>query len=143
MPESTASNDRTSFEAPEKRFRLRRWSVLHGVSRDPDAPSPPGDWPGLHCFARTPEETSTVGPWIEGDETAMGPYRAWSVPGPLAPTLVGVLAGFLDPLRNAGISVLAISTHDTDWLLVSANQAEAAEAAWSEAGISIEDAIQD
>ena len=65
------------------------------------------------------------------------------MPGPLAPTLVGVLAGFLDPLRNAGISVLAISTHDTDWLLVSANQAEAAEAAWSEAGISIEDAIQD
>jgi hypothetical protein len=56
---------------------------------------------------------------------------------------VGILAGFLDPLRNAGVPVLAISTHDTDWLLVAANQAGRAEAAWLEAGISIEDAIQD
>lgn len=78
-----------------------------------------------------------IGPWAgEG----MGPYLAWSVPGPLAPTLVGVLAGFLDPLRAASIPVLAVSTHDTDWLLVEESRAEAAEAAWTAAGIRIEDA---
>ena len=70
----------------------------------------------------------------------MGPYRAWSVPGPLAPTLVGVLAGFLDPLREASIPVLAVSTHDTDWLLVDESRATKAEAAWKAAGIRIEDA---
>ena len=70
----------------------------------------------------------------------MGPYRAWSVPGPLAPTLVGVLAGFLDPLREASVPVLAVSTHDTDWLLVDESRATTAEAAWTAAGIGIEDA---
>ena len=77
-----------------------------------------------------------IGPWTgEG----LGPYRAWSVPGPLAPDLVGVLAGFLEPLQAAGISVLAVSTHDTDWLLVEEGRAEAAEAAWVARGIDIRD----
>lgn len=63
------------------------------------------------------------------------------MPGPLAPDLVGVLAGLLDPLRAAGIPVLAVSTHDTDWLLVEDRFAADAEAAWTAAGIPIEDAI--
>ena len=70
----------------------------------------------------------------------MGPYRAWSMPGPLASTLVGVLAFHLEPLRVAGIPVLAVSTHDTDWLLVEVQAAEAAEAAWRSVGIEIVDA---
>lgn len=78
-----------------------------------------------------------IGPWIG---RGLGPYRAWSVPGPLAPDLVGVLAGLVDPLRIAGIPVLAVSTHDTDWLLVEDRNAQAAEIAWASAGIRVEDA---
>lgn len=88
-------------------------------------------------MSSTPEESSVIGPW---SGVGLGPYRAWSVPGPLAPELVGVLAGLLDPLRAAGIPVLAVSTHDTDWLLVEEARAEAAEAAWMSAGVRIEDA---
>ena len=117
--------------------RLLRWSGSHGVRSDAtDLPAVPPDWHGLVSVSRTPEETSVIGPWIgEG----LGPYRAWSVPGPLAPDLVGVLAGFLRPLQDAGISVLAVSTHDTDWLLVEEGRAEAAEAAWVARGIEIRD----
>ena len=142
MPESTSAHDRDALEPSTEHFRLRRWSALHAVSHDSEVPPPPEDWMGLHCLTRTPEEISTIGPWSEGSGTAMGPYRAWSVPGPLDPTLVGVLAAFLDPLRAAGIPVLAISTHDTDWLLVDLDRAEAAEVAWSNVGIAIEDAIR-
>ncbi|MCP4834587.1 MAG: ACT domain-containing protein [Phycisphaera sp.] len=119
-------------------LKLRRWSGLHGVRSDSSRfPEPSPDWKGLVSVSRTPEETSWIGPWTgEG----MGPYRAWSVPGPLAPTLVGVLAGFLDPLRQASVPVLAVSTHDTDWLLVDESRATTAEAAWKAAGIGIEDA---
>lgn len=142
MPESTPADLRNPLAPTAEHFRLRRWTALHGVFHGSRSAPPPEDWKGLHCFARTPEETSTIGPWVEGTDTAMGPYRAWSVPGPLAPTLVGVLAAFLEPLRVAEIPVLAISTHGTDWLLVDLDRAAAAEAAWSDAGISIEDAIQ-
>ena len=142
MPESTPADDRNPLEPAAGHFCLRRWSSLHGVFHGSPPAPPPEEWMGLHCFARTPEETSTIGPWIEGTDTGMGPYRAWSVPGPLAPNLVGVLAAFLDPLRAAEIPVLAVSTHDTDWLLVDLERSAAAEAAWSEAGISIEDAIR-
>ena len=81
-----------------------------------------------------------MGPWSAPGEGILGPYRAWSMPGPLDSSLVGVLAFHLDPLREAGIPVLAISTHDTDWLLVEVERADEAEAAWSRVGIVIEDA---
>ncbi|MBQ72132.1 MAG: amino acid-binding protein [Planctomycetaceae bacterium] len=122
---------------PDHSTCLLRWSGLHGVRSDAvDLPGIPTGWLGLISVSRTPEEASVIGPWTgEG----LGPYRAWSVPGPLAPDLVGVLAGFLEPLQAAGISVLAVSTHDTDWLLVEEGRAEAAEAAWVARGIDIRD----
>ena len=122
---------------PDHSTCLLRWSGLHGVrSGAVDLPGIPTGWLGLISVSRTPEEASVIGPWTgEG----LGPYRAWSVPGPLAPDLVGVLAGFLEPLQAAGISVLAVSTHDTDWLLVEEGRAEAAEAAWVARGIDIRD----
>ena len=122
---------------PEHANRLRRWSGLHGVRSDStELPVPAAGWRGLVSVSRTPEEMSVIGPWTG---KGLGPYRAWSVPGPLAPDLVGVLAGLLDPLRAASISVLAVSTHDTDWLLVEEGRADDAEAAWVAHGIEIED----
>ena len=41
------------------------------------------------------------------------------IEGTLAFTLTGVLASVAAPLANAGISVFAVSTYDTDYLLVS------------------------
>ncbi len=41
------------------------------------------------------------------------------IEGTLGFTLTGVLASVAAPLANAGISVFAVSTYDTDYLLVS------------------------
>ena len=64
----------------------------------------------------------------------LGPFVAFEVSGPLDPKLVGVLHSLLGPLVGAGISVFTISTFDTDWILVHARTADAAEEAWTAAG---------
>ena len=45
-------------------------------------------------------------------------WRALQVRGPLSFDLVGILNALTDPLARTGISVFAISTFDTDYLLV-------------------------
>lgn len=45
-------------------------------------------------------------------------FRALMVRGPLDFSLVGVLSSLADPLAQAGISIFAISTFDTDYILV-------------------------
>ncbi len=47
-----------------------------------------------------------------------GPLTAFEIAGPLDFTMVGVLSGLLEPLARQGISILALSTFDTDWILV-------------------------
>ncbi|MCP4794626.1 MAG: ACT domain-containing protein [Phycisphaeraceae bacterium] len=114
----------------------------------PDVPVPPlGPASGatLEAVIRTPEETSLVRDWEDPavaarpDTARSGPYLAWSVPGKLDFELVGVLLELIRPLRAAGVPVLAISTFDTDWLLVDEARGPVAEAAWRSAGIEILD----
>ena len=63
-----------------------------------------------------------------------GPFTPFAVQGPLDFSLVGVLATLLQPIAEAEISVLTISTFDTDWLLVPVGDAERAAEAWRTAG---------
>jgi hypothetical protein len=65
---------------------------------------------------RTPRELSVVCP--EDDLPAV--ERGWraEIEGPIPFDETGVLAGLTAPLAAAGIPVFAISTHDTDLLLV-------------------------
>jgi hypothetical protein len=45
-------------------------------------------------------------------------WRVLQVAGPLEFSLTGVLAAIAAPLANAGVSIFAISTFDTDYVLV-------------------------
>ena len=45
-------------------------------------------------------------------------YRAVKVRGPLPFHLVGVFASLAEPLAAAGVSIFALSTYDTDYVLV-------------------------
>ncbi len=45
-------------------------------------------------------------------------WRAFKVEGPLDFSMVGVISTLTAPLAAAGISVFAVSTYDTDYLLV-------------------------
>jgi hypothetical protein len=61
-------------------------------------------------------------------------YRAFRVRGPLPLNLVGILASIAQPLAAAGVSIFAISTYDTDYVLVRARDLEAAGGALERAG---------
>jgi len=69
---------------------------------------------------RTTEELSIVLP-----EESVSPgwqaetgWRGLKVQGPLDFDLTGILASLVEPLAGAGVSIFAISTYDTDYILV-------------------------
>lgn len=90
----------------------------------PDDPLPAWVFHGgatTWSLTRTPRELSLVCP--EDDlppsvEDAERPWRAFELEGPIPFDETGVLAGLTTPLAAAGIPVFAISTYDTDLLLV-------------------------
>jgi hypothetical protein len=61
-------------------------------------------------------------------------WRCLKVAGPLDFSLTGVLAGLLNPLARAGIGVFAISTYDTDYILVKEENLQKTTAALTSAG---------
>ncbi len=65
---------------------------------------------------------------------AEGGWRALKMVGPLEFTMVGVLAAILNPLAEAQVSILAVSTFDTDYILVTDPDLKAALAALHKAG---------
>jgi hypothetical protein len=86
--------------------------------------------------SRTPEELS-----ITADQRAIPAgvrcerdYRPIRVRGTLPPDLVGILVAIAEPLAAAGISIFAISTYDTDYVLVKARELSRAVRALGEAG---------
>jgi uncharacterized protein len=47
-----------------------------------------------------------------------GGWVAFKLLGPFEFSLTGILTAVLDPLRDAGVGIFAISTYDTDYVLV-------------------------
>jgi uncharacterized protein len=78
-------------------------------------------WTGpFVSVTRTEQELSVVcaaSAVPEGVQTEPG-WRAIRVEGPLDFALTGILAGLTDPLAKASIGIFALSTFDTDYLLV-------------------------
>lgn len=74
-------------------------------------------------ITRTAEELSVVclEPSIPSGVKAESGWRALQVEGPLDFSLVGILGAIIKPLAAAEISVFAISTYDTDYVLVKEN----------------------
>ncbi len=62
------------------------------------------------------------------------PWACLKLHGPFPFELTGVLASILNPLAEAGIGIFAVSTFDTDYILVKEEAAEAAIAAITAAG---------
>ncbi len=103
----------------------------------PDAERPA--WAEAGAFSsvtRTPEELSVVCP-----EEAVPPgvrcergRRALRVHGPLDFALTGILAALTAPLAEAGIPLFALSTFDTDYVLVHDDVLTRAVRALTEAG---------
>ena len=64
-------------------------------------------------------------------------WRALRVAGNLDFALVGILASIANPLAQAGVSIFALSTYDTDYVLVKESELERAVGALTTAGFPI------
>ncbi len=105
-----------------------------------DSPLPPWATAGpFFSITRTAEELSVV---VRQDAVPEGTvcergFCCLRVAGTIPFSVVGVLASLAAPLAEAGISVFALSTFDTDYLLVKATDYEKARKALQQAGHSI------
>ena len=122
----------------KRRFYL---TVLPGsfaiVHLATDAPFPRWAVQGsFFSVTRTSDEVSIVcaADQVPNDVTVETGWRILKVKGPFALSEVGVLAELSAPLAAAKVSLFAISTFDTDYLLVSEKQLLAAIAALRGAG---------
>lgn len=118
-----------SLEILPERFAVYR--LEPGVAVP--APSPHASF---FSVTRTMDELSIVCPEADApsDIRAERGFRLFRVDGPLDFSLVGVLASLLSPLAEAEVSVFAVSTHDTDYVLVRDGDLERARLALAGAG---------
>ncbi len=102
----------------------------------PNAPLPKPENSSLWSVTRTSEELSVVS-IAEHAPSGVSKEDGWRcirVKGPLVFELTGVLASLSAPLAEAGISIFAISSFNTDYLLVKVEQLELACRALQQAG---------
>lgn len=100
----------------------------------------PGREDSLYALVHTAEEVSLVcrrelvpiGAEVEYD------WRAIKVQGPLDFSMIGVLVSLALPLSQQGVSIFAISTYETDYLLVKESRLSAAVEALRTAGHTVE-----
>lgn len=93
--------------------------AIHSLAVNSPMPQAVLDAP-IYFIAKTYEEVSIVAPEhvkINSDDVEPG-WQALEVVGPLDFTLTGILASISTVLANAKISIFAISTFDTDYILV-------------------------
>ena len=90
------------------------------LSADAAVPKWAAERSGFLTVSRTADELSimTVQRAVPAGERCERDYQAVRVRGPLSPNLVGILLSILKPLAESGISILAISTYDTDYVFV-------------------------
>jgi hypothetical protein len=107
-------------ERHQLRFRLLpgRYAIVHLA---PNAPVP--DWAITGEFTsitRTREELSIVYP-IANLPPDADPSHRWiclKLEGPFPFSQTGVLLSFIEPLSTKDIPIFAISTYDTDYVLI-------------------------
>ena len=108
------------------------------ISRlDADAPIPSWATEGsFFSVTRTGDELSVVCelPRVPVGVQSQSGWRVFKVHGPFVLTEIGVLSALATPLAEAKLSLFAISTFDTDYLLVASETLSAAVTALERAG---------
>jgi hypothetical protein len=110
-------------------LKFRRLPTSFAVcSLPPDASIPLLTGNEFTSITRTTEELSIVCPADQAPPNAKceSPWTCFKLEGPFAFSLTGVLASFLNPLAERGIPIFAVSTFDTDYILVKEEHAETA-----------------
>jgi len=124
---------------PSRRRLKFRW--LPGpyaiVRLAPESPVP--DWAmkgDFTSFSRSADELSIVCPAdnLPADLHSKHRWICYKLEGPFPFSQTGVLLAFIEPLSGNGIPIFAISTYDTDYVLVQEEFAGATQQALDEAG---------
>lgn len=113
-----------------RHFKLSLLPGRFAISRlAPTAAVPEWATPGpFSSITRTGEELSIVTEHslVPAEVQSQSSYRILKAHGPFGLTEIGVLSAFALPLAEAGLSLFAISTFDTDYLLVASEALSAA-----------------
>jgi uncharacterized protein len=90
----------------------------------------------ISAIVRTADELSVLclAEKIPAGVKCEGGWRLFKFRGPFAFTQTGILASVLNPLAEARIGILAVSTFDTDYVLVKHNDLDRARALLVESG---------
>jgi hypothetical protein len=96
---------------------------------------------GLFALIRAPSHVSVVcdETVVPADVLCERGFRALAVDGTIPFSATGVLASIAAPLAEAHVSIFALSTYDTDYVLVRASSLEAAIRALERAGHVVSD----
>jgi hypothetical protein len=92
---------------------------------DPQSEIP--DWANkgdFYSFTRTSEELSIICPqeFIPEEVVYTGNWRGIKIEGPFEFTEIGILNSITAPLARVKISILSISTYDTDYVFIQDSQ---------------------
>lgn len=102
----------------------------YAVAQLPAGSTLPAWWPalGIRHASWTDDELSLVcgEAHVPADARCQRGWRMFKLQGPFDFALTGILKAVLDPLAAAGVGIFAISTFDTDYVLVQARQLDAA-----------------
>ncbi|KAG0707431.1 ACT domain-containing protein [Suillus ampliporus] len=88
------------------------------------------DNPGIFSITRTREEISIVGE-AAGDD---GAWKCIKIAGPMEFGMTGVICSFTTPLKNVDVPVFAVSTWNTDYVLIPRGKVDEAVSALTEDG---------
>ncbi len=94
----------------------------------------------FYSLSNSQEELSLVCPeqMLIQSEKSSPNWKCLKVAGPLDLNLTGILAGLSDTLAKAKISIFAISTFETDYVLIQKQVLETAKSALKSAGYKFE-----
>jgi hypothetical protein len=117
-----------------RRLRLMTHPWRLAVQRLPhDAALPlPSAQDGLFALVRTPESLTLVREAEKGFAGAV--WRALEVAGPFPFSESGVLAAVAGPLAEAGVSIFAVNSYETEYVLVQEPDLERAREALAQVG---------
>lgn len=118
-------------------FRFRVHDERLAIARlEATASVPPWAKGKFTTISRTPAELSIVCAEtnVPPDVVQERGKIAFGIEGVVPMTSIGILAALCGALAEARVPVFAISTYDTDWLLVSADRFDAARRALEGAG---------
>ena len=123
---------------PQHKLKFRRLPGLFEICQLPCDASVP-DWATSGPFisiTRSEEELSIVclGDNVPAGVKAERHWMCFKLEGPFPFAQTGVLASFIDPLAEQGVPIFAISTYDTDYVLVQESYARVTLATLREAG---------